>query len=624
MTLGVEPPRLVPSARVQTCSVCGARSDEGGRFCPTCGGVLVDAVLVDGTAPPFGGAAGRGQAPTVDAAAQTAQLEASRPSRPMVAPTQKIPDGLPLPPRYVPPKQTAEISEPEGEPARTAAAVRDVDSAQSEPAASLLGASIGDFVIEGVIGGGSFGTVYRGVQRGLERPVAIKVPTYEIAADPVQAQRFAREARAAARVVHPGVVAIYAVGELTDGRPYLAMQLIDGVPLDQILAQGPLSIPRALRIARHIASALSETHAAGVVHRDLKPSNVMWRRDRNGDDRITLVDFGIAVCRPGHADAARLTSNGLIGTPHYMSPEQAHGDQVDARADLYALGCLLFELATGAPPFQGAGVEVLLAHLGKPPPYASERNPKVPMVVDRLIARLMHKAPDDRPASADEVVTLIDAALDELGGVSRARRRTGKSTGGVPRIANSASGLVPRSAGSTAGGSLDGAPALARTVAGSRRWPHRRWLVAGAIGGVLIVGGVVGVMALRHASGDDEASVSSGRLISKAGEPLQLISRDDGELIVRTELPEVVHVNQAMRAHIEIVTKLGGNFDAKQVVITLEDPHHNATALTAQLHDDRPGHYRFRHTFTEPGTYVVRIFPSETETVSTFELDVVP
>src|SRR5690606_30898740 len=129
-----------------------------------------------------------------------------------------------------------------------------------------------------------------------------------------------REARSAARVTHPGVVGIYAVGELPDGRPYLAMEYVDGQPLDKILADGPIPAVRALEIVRAVASALSETHAADVVHRDLKPTNIMWRLDRNGDDRITLVDFGIAVCKPGNADATRLTADGLIGTPHYMSP----------------------------------------------------------------------------------------------------------------------------------------------------------------------------------------------------------------------------------------------------------------------------------------------------------------
>src|SRR5204863_7208884 len=255
-------------------------------------------------------------------------------------------------------------------------------------AASLVGITVDGFLIEAVLGGGSFGAVYRGRQVGLDRIVAIKVPTHEIATDPVMARRFAREARAAARITHPGVVTIYAVGELPDGRPYIAMELVDGQPLDRILADGPLPPVRALEIARQVASALSDTHAKDVVHRDLKPSNIVWRRDRNGDDRITLVDFGIAVCKPGTADATRLTAGGLIGTPHYMSPEQAHGDQVDARADLYALGCILFELLTGDPPFDGSGFEVLLAHLGRPVPKPSEKVRSTPPSVDELVGKM--------------------------------------------------------------------------------------------------------------------------------------------------------------------------------------------------------------------------------------------
>jgi serine/threonine-protein kinase len=476
----------------------------------------------------------------------------------------------------------------------------------ASPTGSLIGRTVGDFAIEGVIGGGSFGTVYRGRQLGLDRPVAIKVPTYEIAADPVQALRFAREARAAARIVHPGVVAIYAVGELDDGRPYLAMQLIDGEPLDRSLETGPVPALRALHIARDIASALSETHAAGVIHRDLKPSNVMWHRDRNGDDRITLVDFGIAVCRQGNADAARLTANGLIGTPHYMSPELAHGESVDARADLYALGCLLFELITGTTPFEGSGFEVLLAHLGRPAPRASQRNRQVPEVVDRLIEHLMQKRPDDRPASADVVVAMLDDAIAELGDRrSRVSRRTASRSRTRPPTATDAGrrrSLPPRRAA-----------LLAATVA----------LVALALSGAGFAG-----YRLRG-SGDarvdePEPSEAAGKPVSATGEALRLITRDDGELIVRTLVPEVIHAGIAVPAHLEIKTKLGGPFSAKEVVVTIEDPHHNATAQAAAMHGDHAGHYVFHHSFAEPGAYVVRIFPSETETVSTIDLDVEP
>ena len=488
-------------------------------------------------------------------------------------------------------------------PAAATSARRD----QGPQAASLIGHTVGDFVIEAVIGGGSFGTVYRGRQLGLDRQVALKVPTYEIAADPVQARRFAREARAAARIVHPGVVAIYAVGELDDGRPYLAMQLIDGKPLDRILAEGPLPAVRALRIARNIASALSETHAADVVHRDLKPTNIMWRRDRNGDDQITLVDFGIAVCRPSNADSTRLTTAGLIGTPHYMSPEQAQGEQVDARADLYALGCILFELITGATPFDGSGFEVLLAHLGQPAPHARERHAEAPAVVDRLIASLMQKKPDDRPRSADAVVALLDDSIAELTEL---------------RVPPTAGSTTRRNARTRTG--LDRPP--------SRRAPVRRWLgvSAPAALGVLVLSGA-GVAGFRLRGGPDAgldepepSEAAPGRPISPSGEALRLIPSDDGELILRTLVPEVIHAGTPIHAHLEIKTKLGGDFNAKQVVITVEDPHHNATGQTAAAHGDRPGHFGFRHTFVEPGAYVVRIFPSETESMSTIDLEVVP
>jgi len=529
-------PGLLPCTHMQACPGCGTTTATSGRFCPTCGAVLVDPV------------------------AGTDELPAAATSTP---------------------------------------------SNPGPQAASLIGQTVGDFVIEGVIGGGSFGTVYRGRQLGLERQVALKVPTYEIAADPVQARRFAREARAAARIVHPGVVAIYAVGELDDGRPYLAMQLIDGKPLDRILAEGPLPAARALRIARNIASALSETHAADVVHRDLKPTNIMWRRDRNGDDQITLVDFGIAVCRPSNADSTRLTTAGLIGTPHYMSPEQAHGEQVDGRADLYALGCILFELVTGTTPFDGSGFEVLLAHLGQPAPHARARHAEIPAAVDRLIASLMQKKPDDRPSSADAVVALLDDAIAEL--TERRDRRTAASI--TRRTAPTEPDRVP-----------------------SRRAPGRRWLgvSAPAALGVLALSGA-GVAGFRLRGGPDAglddpepSEAAPGRPVSPSGEALRMIPSDDGELILRTLVPEVIHAGTPIRAHLEIKTKLGGEFNAKQVVITVEDPHHNATAQTAAAHGDQPGHFGFRHTFAEPGAYIVRIFPSETESMSTIDLDVVP
>jgi serine/threonine-protein kinase len=458
---------------------------------------------------------------------------------------------------------------------------------------SLVGSVIdGQFAIEGVLGTGAFGTVYRGTQVGLDRPVALKVPTHEIAADPVMAKRFAREARSAARVQHPGVVAIYAVGELADGRPYLAMQLVDGEPLDKIGA--PIPPRRALRIVRAIASALSETHAADVVHRDLKPSNIIWRLDRNGDDRITLVDFGIAVCRPGNADATRLTSGGLIGTPHYMSPEQAHGEVVDARADLYALGCVLYELVTGTPPFDGSGFEVLLAHLGRPAPAPSSLVDDTPPCIDRLCAALLEKKPAARPASADAVVAMIDDALAELDGA-----RPAGSSARTPRTrrastAHTRNELPP---GTTA-------PRTRRT---------RRWLLGSAAALVALAAAGFGVMHLEDAQA--RADASDAPVAHRRD-----IALDDGELLVRIVVPDPLVAGREVRPHLEIKNKLGQPVTADEVVVTIADGK-GATGLNARPRR-KPGHYTLSYTFPAAGHYVLRVFPPSVDSVFELPLDV--
>lgn len=470
----------------------------------------------------------------------------------------------------------------------------------SSPAASLLGTTIDNqFALESVLGSGSFGTVYRGTQVGLDRPVAVKVPTYEIAADPVMAKRFAREARSAARVQHPGVVQIYAVGELPDGRPYLAMQLVDGEPLDKILVDGPLPARRALRIVRAIASALSETHAAEVVHRDLKPSNIIWRRDRNGDDRITLVDFGIAVCRPGNADATRLTSGGLIGTPHYMSPEQAHGELVDARADLYALGCILYELVTGEPPFDGSGFEVLLAHLGRPAPLPSEKNADVPESIDRLCKLMLAKKPDERPASADAVVALIDEALADKAAAAKPRAPS------APRSTLRGSAKVTRQ-------ELPPGTELPRTR------HRRRW-------GVGIAAAVVALAAAGFGFVHFTAAAPADPLDTPPADPRdpqrREITLDDGELLVRAVVPDPIVAGREVRPHLEIRNKLGQPVTANEVVVTVADAH-GAKGLSAKPHGDQAGHYVFSYTFPEAGHYVVRVFPPSVDSAFELPLDV--
>jgi serine/threonine protein kinase len=471
-------------------------------------------------------------------------------------------------------------------------------------ASSLVGKTVDGFAIEGTLGGGAFGTVYRGRQIGLDRIIAIKVPTYEIAADPIMAKRFAREAKSAARVNHPGVVAIYAVGELPDGRPYLAMQLVEGEPLDRILADGPVPVARALRIARQIASALSETHAVDVVHRDLKPTNVMWRQDRNGDDRITLVDFGIAVCKPGNADATRLTAGGLIGTPHYMSPEQAHGEVVDARADLYALGCLLFELLTGTTPFEGSGFEVLLAHLGRPAPRASERNPDIPESVDQMLLALMAKRPEDRIQNADAVVARIDETLDTLDQNApapapkrpRPKRKTDRTRRDRP---------LPFAATLPSDLPISPPPKI----------PRARYLALGALAALVVAASAFAVYVKTRPDVPDRV-------------PRREVFLDNGtEMRLRLFVPDpLVHsTTRDSRIYLELQTKLGQVVASDEdLIISVSHPDGKIVSLEARRRtsSENRDQYGFGYRFETPGSYTIQVLPSAASSTFSTKLDV--
>lgn len=389
-----------------------------------------------------------------------------------------------------------------------------------DPRHALLGAVIDGFAIDAILGSGGCGTVYRGRQLGLDRPVAIKVPTFDVVDDPVLKKRFLREARAAARVRHPSVVTIYGVGEVPDGRPYLAMELLEGVSLMEVLDDGPLELDRALALARQIALALAETHAAGVVHRDLKPSNIIWRRDRSGADRITIVDFGIAAGQQGSADATRLTAGGkVIGTPHYMAPEQAQGEHqdIDHRTDLYALGCLLFELLTNEVPFDGTGFEVVLAHMAKQPEPPSKRLARIPREVDELVMQLMRKRPEDRPASAEVVV----ARIDELRATLAAR---GEADRTEPAMATAAAGdgdeptVIEVQSSDARWGADSGAGGAAAGGGGARR----REVDDGAASTMLASAGVppgAAVSLSRAAPYGEGAPVTSSRSSTHQGPP---------------------------------------------------------------------------------------------------------
>lgn len=269
-----------------------------------------------------------------------------------------------------------------------------------------LGAMVGPYRVEALLGQGAMATVYRAQDTRLDRPVALKVLSTEMALSEVQVERFMREARALARVRHPGVVAIYEIGSTPCH--YLAMELVRGQTLERYLDGDALPPRKAASLLRQIASALAEVHEHGILHRDLKPGNLLV--DEAGNAHLT--DFGLA--RMAEAETSLTRSGTLLGTPQYMAPEQVDGSlgPVDERTDLYALGLILSELLTGRPALQGASLSSLLYEIvNRDPVPPSEGNPKVPPELDALCLRLQAQDPAERYASAREVVRELDRFL---------------------------------------------------------------------------------------------------------------------------------------------------------------------------------------------------------------------
>jgi len=274
---------------------------------------------------------------------------------------------------------------------------------------------IGQYRVTGVIGQGGMGAVYGAEHTLLGRPAAIKILLPELSRKQDVVQRFFNEARAATAIRHPGIVEIYDFGWTADGAAFIVMERLDGETLGGRSARGRMRWQAALGVARQIAGALSAAHGKGIVHRDLKPDNVFLVLDPEvpGGERIKLLDFGIAKLAgessPNvHANATR--TGVVLGTPTYMAPEQCRGVAVDHRVDVYALGCVVFELCCGRPPFVGEGAgDVLAAHIHLPPPRLAELGVDAPPAVEQLVGRLLAKSPAERIQTADEVIRAIDA-----------------------------------------------------------------------------------------------------------------------------------------------------------------------------------------------------------------------
>jgi tetratricopeptide (TPR) repeat protein/predicted Ser/Thr protein kinase len=292
----------------------------------------------------------------------------------------------------------------------------------------LVGATVADgrYQIQRLLGAGGMGSVYLARQVSMDRLVALKLITGQAGTEGRDtARRFHQEMRITAKIEHPNTIRVYDYGE-TGGRLYLAMEYLEGKSLRAvILADRPLAVARSLHIATQMAKALVAAHQEGVVHRDLKPENIILL-DRYGEqDFVKILDFGIA--RSLDPGAERLTvTGGIIGTPSYMAPEQASGQPVDGRTDLYALGTILYEMLTGGTPFQKpTAMSQLVAQMTEPPPPILDRLPTLSPSLAALIDKLLAKQPDDRPASAQAVLTRLVAELELVTGTGPAAGASG-------------------------------------------------------------------------------------------------------------------------------------------------------------------------------------------------------
>ncbi len=284
----------------------------------------------------------------------------------------------------------------------------------------IEGTAIGPYRIVRKIGEGGMGAVYLAHHALLGRPAAIKMLLPALSSQREVVDRFFNEARATTAVSDPGIVQVFDFGFHGDGSAYIVMELLDGESLATRLERGPLALGDALRITRQVAGSLAAAHARGIVHRDLKPDNLFIVRDgeAQGGERPKILDFGIAKLTNDASDRSRTRTGTVMGTPIYMSPEQCRGAGiVDHRADIYSLGCVLYHLITGRPPFDLEGMgEIISAHLREPPRAPSAWIPGIPRAVDDLVLRCLAKAPDERFASMGELQAACEAQLARITG----------------------------------------------------------------------------------------------------------------------------------------------------------------------------------------------------------------
>ncbi len=362
------------------------------------------------------------------------------------------------------------------------------------------------YVIQSRIGSGGMGTVYRAVQSGLGRSVALKLLKDEVSWDPDTITRFHREAKAMSLLVHANTVRVFDFGQTTDGTLYLAMEFLEGDLLTRrIEREGGMSPPEAIKVAIQILSSLHEAHSKGIIHRDLKPDNILLTTvDGHTDEVVKVLDFGIAKVFEGDNQFDQLeTQVGTVfGTPRYMSPEQAQGKPLDARSDIYSVGVLLYQMLTGLAPFRDEDAVVVMAkHIrDKPePPVKVAPERRIPGSLNRAVLKALEKSADKRFQDAGAFIQALQRCLNEAEELQRASRT------GV----------------------------FVRGTAARERWP---WIAAFLVLGTAVAFG--GYTLARSDDWGDPATQASQD--PTTGEPSELIPIDDIEVEPERLIPTVV------------------------------------------------------------------------------------
>jgi serine/threonine-protein kinase len=362
----------------------------------------------------------------------------------------------------------------------------------------VIGNTIGNYRVTARLGEGGMGIVYLAEHPALGRKAAIKVLHPQMASDPQVVSRFFQEARASNAIRHPNIVDTYDVGTLPDGASYIIMELLEGESLqDRLKREGRLSVRAALDFACQAAGALAAAHEKGIVHRDLKPDNLFVSPDPRmpGHEQIKILDFGIAkLAGDFRSEVSHKTRTGtLMGTPLYMSPEQCLGvREVDRRSDIYALGCILYEMLCGAPPFVSEGFGALInMHINQPPVVPSRFNRDVRPAVEKAVLRMLAKSPEDRFPTMSEVRAVLQPMIADSPGTSRP---------GVTPPSGSSQVTLPAAglSSTTLSASAISSPGVRAAIgAGTVAVWRRRRLVGSAVAAAGLVLGVAVFLAVR-------------------------------------------------------------------------------------------------------------------------------